>query len=262
MPRLTSGVTEALPSEVTRDAFLGGKIHVLQPRKGFRSGVDAVLLAAAVPAQAGNTVLELGCGVGVASLCLHARVHGLRLTGIEVQADYAALADSNVASNGADMAVVTADLRNLPADLRQRQFNHVMMNPPYFDRATGPSALDVGRDTALAGDTPLQDWLDVGVRRLAPKGAFTLIQHISRLPEVLGALQGRLGSLVVLPIAGREASAPNLFLLLGRHSGKAPFVLKAPLVLHSGDAHEADAESYTDRVQGILRRGEPLCIAD
>jgi len=251
-------VTSPQGNDVTRDAFLGGKIHVLQPRKGFRSGVDAVLLAAAVPAKAGESVLELGCGVGVAALCLHARVPGLVLTGVEAQADYANLATRNATSNHADLSVETADLRALPADLRQRQFGHVMMNPPYFDRTSGPAAQDHGRDMALAGDTPLGDWLDVGLRRLSPRGTFTLIQHITRLPEVLAHMQGRLGSMVLLPIAGRSGHAPNLFLLQGRHSGKAPFVLQDPLILHEGTAHTADAESYTAALQDILRNGAAL----
>jgi len=262
MLRSTLDVTETSDPEVTCDAFLGGKIHVLQPRKGFRSGVDAVLLAASVPARPGDTVLELGCGVGVASLCLDARVSGLRLTGVELQSDYAALAQSNATSNGADLSVVKADLQSLPADLRQVQFTHVMMNPPYFDRAAGPAAEDAGRDVALAGDTPLAAWIDIGLKRLSPKGTFTLIQHITRLPEVLSELQGRLGSLIVLPIAGRAISDPNLFLVQGRHSGRAPFQLLKPLVLHGGDTHTRDAESYTAEVKAILRSGAPLRIAD
>lgn len=256
------GRTDGIAADVSRDAFLGGRIHVLQPRKGFRSGIDAVLLAASVAAQPGDSVLELGCGVGVASLCLHARIPNLRLVGVEVQPDYAALAEQNVASNNAAMTVVTADLRTLPTPLRQQQFGHVMMNPPYFDRATGPASPNIGRDLALAGDTPLGDWLDVGLRRLAPKGTLTVIQHITRLPEVLGFAHGRLGSIVVLPIAGRSEHLPNLFLLQGRHSGKAPFSLRKSLVLHDGDRHLADEESFAPTVRAILRDGAALRITD
>ena len=78
--------------ETTNDLFLGGKVTALQPAKGYRAGIDAVLLAASVPAKAGETVLELGCGVGVASLCLAARVEGVEITGVELQPEYAALA--------------------------------------------------------------------------------------------------------------------------------------------------------------------------
>ena len=240
----------------TTDLFLGGQVKAVQPAKGYRAGIDAVLLAASVPAKTGETVLELGCGVGVASLCLAARIAGVAVTGVELQADYAALA----AQNG--LNVVNADLRALPADLRNRQFTHVMMNPPYFDRAAGSAAPNKGRDIAMGGDTPLGDWIDVAAKRLAPKGYFTMILRIERLPEVLAALIGRLGSVVVRPIAAREGSAPHLFLLQARHSGRAPFRLMSPLVMHDGTMHDADRENYTPQVRQILRNGAGYALAD
>ena len=84
-----------MTDQTTTDDFLGGLVSVIQPRKGYRAGVDAVLLAASIPAKPGQQVLELGCGVGVASLCLAARVPDLTMTGVELQSDYAALALQN-----------------------------------------------------------------------------------------------------------------------------------------------------------------------
>lgn len=242
--------------ETTTDQFLGGKVTAMQPAKGYRAGVDAVLLAASVPAKAGDSVLELGCGVGVASLCLAARVTGLDVTGVELQPDYADLARQN------ELEVVNADLRALPNELRNRQFTHVMMNPPYFDRAAGSSAPDTGRDIAMGGDTPLSDWIDVAAKRLAPKGYFTMVLRVERLPEVLSLLLGRLGSVVVRPISARAETPAHLFLLQARHSGRAPFRLMAPLVLHDGTMHDADRENYTAHVREILRNGAGFGISD
>ena len=250
----------AVTKDLTCDDFLGGKVRAWQPRKGYRAGVDPVLLAASVQAKPGQSVLELGCGVGVASLCLGERVPGLSLTGVELQPDYADLARRNALQNNANFDVITADLRALPADLRQRRFDHVIMNPPYFDRNAGTAAANQGRDTALGGDTPLTDWLDIGTRRLGPRGYLTLIQRMERLPEVLSALSGRLGSLILRPIAGRENRAPELFLLQARQEGRAPFRMATPLVMHSGATHAGDVESYTDAVRDILRNGAPLDI--
>jgi tRNA1(Val) A37 N6-methylase TrmN6 len=247
---------------VTNDAFLGGKVMAIQPAKGFRSGIDAVLLAAAVPARSGQTVLELGCGVGVAALCVNARVGGLRMTGVEVQASYAELARKNAATNDADLTIVNADLRALPSALRQRQFDHVMTNPPYFQREAGTAATDVGRDIALSGDTPMADWIDIAAKRLAPKGYLTLIQHMTRLPEILSLVHQRLGSIVVRPILARPDRDPELFLLQSRHSGRAPFRLAQPLLVHEGQNHSGDQESYTQQLQGILRGGASFDMAD
>ncbi len=248
-------------TDLTQDAFLDGRVHLWQPRKGYRAGVDPVLLAASIAAKPGDTVLELGCGAGAASLCLAARIADLSITGVEVQEDYAALARRNATENKADMTVVQADLRTLPSDLRQKQFNHVFMNPPYYDRTTGSGSDDAGRDIAFAGDTPLADWLDVGIKRLAPKGHLNIIQHISRLPEVLAMTQNRLGSLILRPIAGRIGASPQRFLLRGVQAGRGPFVMLPALILHEGAAHTADAESYTPQIKGILRNGEKLDLA-
>lgn len=250
-----------MTQDTTTDAFLGGKIHVLQPKRGFRSGIDAVMLAAAVPALPDQTVLELGCGVGVASLCLEARIGNLHLTGVELQSEYAVLAQQNATSNNSEMDIICADLRQLPAPLRQKQFNHVMMNPPYFDRTQGHAANDEGRNVALAGTTPLSDWLDVGIRRLAPKGTLTIIQHISRLPEVLSAIQGRIGSITLRPIAAQLTADPGLFLLQAKHSGRAPFIMSQPWIMHGADAANGNIESYTPDTKAILRDGAafPMC---
>lgn len=249
-------MTDAL----TQDDFLGGKIKIWQPRTGYRAGVDPVVLAASVPAKPGQSVLELGCGVGVASLCLAARVPDLQVTGVEVQADYAALARRNGSENKLSFDVVTADLRALPVDLRQRRFDHVIMNPPYFDRARGTASDDSGKDIAFGGDTPLATWLDVAAKRVGPRSFLTLIQRMERLPEVLRALEGRLGAFVVRPIAGRRARAPELFLLQARQEGKTPFRMAPPLIMHAGDTHQGDQESYRPEVARALRNGAELPI--
>lgn len=243
---------------LTRDAFLGGLVQIWQPRRGYRAGIDPVLLAAAVPAVAGQTVLELGCGVGVAALCLSARVPGLRLQGVEIQDDYAALARRNALENTAPLTVTLADLRALPDELRMQSFDHVIMNPPYFDRTVGTASDDPGRDIALGGDTALADWLDVAARRLGPKGVLTLIQRMDRLPEVLGGVQGRLGSIVVLPLAARDGVSAEMFILQARKSGRAPFRFAPQLLLHNGIELTRDGKKYSPIVTEILRNGAAL----
>jgi len=242
----------------TCDAFLGGRVQLYQPADGYRAGVDPVLLAAATPAQPGQTVLELGCGAGAASLCLHARVTGLSLTGVEMQPLYADLARRNAVLNGADMRVVDADLRHLPSDIKARGFDHVIANPPYYDRARSTSSINAGRDMALAGDTPLSDWIEVAAKRLAPKGYLTMIQKADRLPDILTPLMARLGSVRVRAIQPRVGRVAELVIVQARKGGRAAFVMEPPLIMHEGERHLRDGESYTAQVLTILREGGDL----
>ncbi len=245
---------------LTCDGFLGGRLRIWQPAKGYRAGVDPVFLAAAAPVRAGETVLELGCGVGTAALCLLTRVPMAQVTGLEVQLDYAALARRNADENRTALAVVEGDLTQMPTELRAQSFYHVIANPPYFDRTKGTAATDGGRDTALAGDTPLAAWIDAAVRRLKPGGRLTVIQRAERLGDLLKACDGRLGHLRLLPIAAREGRAAERILLHGRKGGKGALRLLAPVVLHDGARHERDGDDYSETARAVLRDGSGLPV--
>lgn len=243
--------------QLSRDAFLCGRLHLWQPVQGYRAATDAVLLAAACPAQAGQSVLDLGCGVGAASFCLATRVPGLHLAGLELQADYADLARRNAVENGIAMQVETGDLAAMPRALR-RSFDHVIANPPYYPKGGTPSP-DAGRATALqVGDAPLGAWVQAAARRLAPRGWLTLICGADGLPDVLAAMGDNLGSAAVLPLAPRMGKPALRIILRARKTGKGAFRLLAPFVIHAGDAHDGDRESYTPAANSVLRDGASL----
>lgn len=245
-----------MTGDLTHDAFLCGKLHLWQPTKGYRAATDPVLLAAACPAQTGQSVLDLGCGVGAAALCLGVRVPGLQLSGLELQADYAELARRNGAGNGMEFAVETGDLAAMPGPLR-RAFDQVIANPPYYP-AGGTRPPDPGKARALLIGTPLPEWVAAASARLAPGGWLTMILGADALPQVLGALAPKLGSAAVLPLAAREGRPALRVILRARKGGRGAFRLLAPLVLHRGPAHDGDRESYTPRAEAVLRGGAAL----
>ncbi|MGZ9812090.1 tRNA1(Val) (adenine(37)-N6)-methyltransferase [Pseudoroseicyclus sp. H15] len=242
----------------TLDAFLGGRLNLHQPARGYRAGTDPVLLAAAVPASAGDSVLELGCGVGTALYCLGARVPGLRLVGLELQAEYAALARRNAAENGMVAEIHEGDVTALPAALKAGRFAHVIANPPFFAPGAGKVAADSGRAAGRREAAPLEAWVTAGSRRLAPGGQFTLILRTERLAEALAAAHGHLGTPVVLPLTSREGRAAERVILRLKKGGRAGLTLLPPLILHQGAAHERDSDSFTDLVSRVLRDAAPL----
>jgi tRNA1(Val) A37 N6-methylase TrmN6 len=238
--------------ELTQDAFLGGKVQLLQPKNGYRAGVDPVFLAASVNASAGQSLMDLGCGVGAAALCLGARVPDVKLIGIERQAEYAKLARRN------GLETVCADLSNLPDEIRQQQFDHVIANPPYYDRKASVAADNLGREGALGEDTPLTVWMKVAAKRLKPKGHLHIIHRIERLPDLMAALPSMMGSLQVLPLAPRVGRKAELVILRARKDGRAAFELFSPRILHRGERHERDGDSYMPEIKAVLRDGAAL----
>lgn len=249
-------MTSILDCDLTRDAFLGGRVRAWQPKVGFRAGVDSVLLAAACPAGPGETVLELGCGVGVAALCLAARVTGAAITGLEVQSEYAALA----ARNG--LQVVEGDVAVMPETLRQMQFHHVIFNPPYFPPGQGAPAPNDGRQTARTEVLPLAQWFEAAEKRLRAKGTMTVIQRAERLPDMLAAVGPTMGQVEVLPLAPRTHRPARLVILRAKKGARAPFRLWPPLTLHAGKSHGEDAPDYTPVVHAALHDGAPLPFPD
>ena len=238
---------------VTRDAFLGGKVTVLQPKQGYRAAVDPVLLAASVDAQTGDSVLELGCGVGVALLCLSRRVPGLSAAGLEIQPELARLARENAALNGFEIDVTVGNVADAPAPLRQMRFNHVIANPPYHKLGSGLPPDNENRRLAETEYVPLACWTRFAARRLRPGGTMLMILPPARLSDFLSELPPSVGGVQVKPVRPRANSDANRVLLKARKGSSAAFRLAADFILHAGEGNDFSADANS-----VLREGREL----
>ena len=242
----------SMEPEPTEDTLLGGRVRVLQPRRGYRVAVDAVLLAAAIDAARGARVLDLGAGVGAVGLCLAARVAGCAVTGIEVQPALAQLAERNAALNGMSERVRTIihDLaRPLPSDLGS--FDHVVTNPPYLTAAVADPSPDPSKALAtVESSADLARWLAVAAGAAKSAGTLLIVQRSDRLEEIIGHLV-RLGwgdvAIKRLPPAARV-------LVRARRAAALRRVEVPPLVLHRADG------GYTDAAEAVLRHAAPLAF--
>ena len=249
---------DALVTDTTLDAFLGGRVLLRQPRVGYRAATDAVFLAAACPARARESVLDLGLGVGAAALCLLARVPGAEVTGLELQPDYADLARTNAKRAGAALDVMLGNAADLPDCLRERSFDHVITNPPFFEGGAGMPSEDPGRDTAFREAMTLARWLDVAQRRLRPCGSLTVVHRTERLAEILLALAPRCGGVRITPLQSRLGQPAKRVVVRANKGSRAPLVLDAPFTIHAAMRHEGDFEDLSEAALGILRHGHVL----
>ena len=205
--------------EFTKDSFLGGGIRIWQPKKGYRAGIDTILLAASVNVSAGQKVLDLGCGVGTASFAIGYRVKNVELYGIEIQKVFADLADLNSKENGIEFQIECTDISNLSSNITSKNFDHVIANPPYFDRKSSVRGINVSKEKSFGDTRPISDWLKVAAKRAKPKGFVHFIVRSDRLMEIFTNMPNSLGSLVITPVISRKNENAKLTILHAKKTG-------------------------------------------
>lgn len=230
-------------------------IHVLDKRValaqhsgGFQTSIDAVLLAAACPAKNGEAVLDLGCGVGSASLCLLKRVDGVHLHGIDIQDDVIKIAHDNANQN--DMAerarFEQADVR----DFKRLEFNHIICNPPYLEAGGHVPSPSGAKATAMGftnADVDLNDWVACAFDCIKGQGSLTMIHRADHIDDIIRAFGKRFGAIEIIPLWPKSGVDAKRVIVRARKHSKGAAKIHAGLVIHNGDGQ------YTDKAEEILR---------
>jgi tRNA1(Val) A37 N6-methylase TrmN6 len=252
------------PLDTSEDAVLGGRLRLRQPLRGHRVGHDAILLAAATGARAGEHAVDLGAGVGGAGLALAVRVPGLNVTLVEIDAALCALAAGNAGRNGLSerVSALTCDAEDIAAlaaaGLRPGSIDRVLMNPPFNDARRQNVSPDARRRLAHVADAGLlARWVATANGLLKPRGTLTLIWRADRLDDVLAVLSAAFGDVAVLPIYPR-AEAPAIRVLVRAVKGGQP---AAPVTL-SGLVLNDEGGKPTDAAEAVLRHAAPLALAE
>ena len=241
--------------QITEDALLGGRIRLRQPAEGYRAAIDPVFLAAAVPVQDGQVVLDVGVGVGAAALCLAFRMPNCRVVGIEIQPGLAALARENVQLNGLQgrVDVLTGNLSAPPPRLAPGSYHHVMTNPPFLSGGQSSPPPHAGKAIAhVESEADLQQWMRFCVNMLRPKGTLTVVHRADRLDDLLAALRGKVGEIALFPLWPKTGRSAKRVILRARKAVASPLDLLPGLVLHEDDGN------YTEAAKAVLWNGAGL----
>jgi tRNA1(Val) A37 N6-methylase TrmN6 len=243
--------------DLTDDAVLGGRVRLMQPRRGHRVGHDAILLAAATAAGPGEHAVDLGAGVGAAGLALAARVSDLQVTLVEVDPRLAEVAAENILRNDLSERVravaldVAAPARAFAAvGLSPGCAAEVLMNPPFNDPARHNRSPDPARRSAHM-DQELASFVACAGRLLTPDGAITLIWRADGLAYVLDSLSA-FGAIRLMPVHPRADAPAHRILLRAVKGSRAPLTLLPALTLNDADGRPTAA------AEAVLRDGAPL----
>jgi tRNA1(Val) A37 N6-methylase TrmN6 len=239
----------------TRDAFLGGRLVIAQPAKGFRAGLDSVLLGASVRRGEG-ALLDLGAGVGTAALVALRHAPALTATLADDDPESLALATENVAANGfadratalhLDIAAPAAARR--AAGLAANAYAMVIANPPFFGAGQGTVSPDNRR--AAARHMPaaaLDHWVRVAVTAATADGEIVFVVPAANLGAILAAFEPRLGAITILPLAPRPGEPANRILIRGVKQSRAPLSLLATRPIHGPEGH-----GFAPEIEAVLR---------
>lgn len=219
--------------------------------------IDPLFLAASLQPEPGTTILDVGAGIGAASLCLAARVPDCRVIGLEMQREAVRLAFDNVALNSmrGRVEILAGDLLRPPPRLAAGTFAHVMANPPYLERLDHkPSPIAQKAQSHGEGEAAFDHWVRFALLMVRPKGTLTFIHRADCLDRVLSCFSGKVGDIVVYPLWPGKDKPARRVLVRGRKNAKGGLRLAPGMVLHERDG------SFTREAEAVLRDGAALIL--
>jgi len=234
-------------------AILGGRLNLHHLYDGFQTSIDSILLAAACPIHPGQSLLDLGCGVGSAGLSVACRVADITLTGIDIQPNAIALARHNATCNTIDQTSFQA--QNIATYKEQNSVDHVICNPPYLPAGAHLRSPSASKATAMGFDQEmdLDIWIKTAHRALKNSGSFTMIHRADQLDTILRLYNRRFGAIEIFPIHPYGDQPAKRIIIRALKNRKTPLTLHAPLILHESKQNTDGTRHYTKQAESILR---------
>lgn len=244
------------------DEFLNGKIKIKQPVTGFRSGMDAVFLAASISGiKSGQKVLEVGCAAGASLFCLRWRLlqekMNLHYKGIDKQPALIALAHENMKLNNAqdDMSFEVENILHPSADFKNKKFDIVMTNPPFYEKGSVTLSENAQRKESFEEEGNLRDWILACRKKISPKGRLFMIHLAERMPEIMAILDQKFGNIHLFPLFTKPNQPAKRILI------SAQLDTKAKAQIHQGMMIRDQMNSDTSDAQAVLRQGAGLIFS-
>ena len=231
------------------------KISLISKTDGLTFGTDAFLLAAFIRPVRRGVAIELGTGTGIISLLCAARDRFAKIHAIEIQEDFATLAERNVRFNGMSdrISVHCMDIRDAKVEHFGKEVDAVFSNPPYMRTDSGKRNDSDYKYIArheVCGD--INDFCSAASRLLKHGGKFICVWRPDRLSELMSAMtQNRLEPKSMVFVHADDSAEPSSVLICAQKGGARGMRIMPPLLLHSSESKGERARVLSDRAQRI-----------
>ncbi|MCH4887371.1 tRNA1(Val) (adenine(37)-N6)-methyltransferase [Acidaminobacter sp. JC074] len=161
---------------------------IIQNKKWFSYGIDAVLLSHFAEIKDGDRIMDMGTGTGIIPLLLSLNHQVDKIYGIEKQDQVADMAHRSVKKNKLEdtIEIIKADVLELKNKFDAGSFDVIVSNPPYFKK--GNALINNGSVKAqsrheTSGD--LEDFIKTAALLLKNKGCFYMVHRPMRLVDII-----------------------------------------------------------------------------
>lgn len=225
-------------------------LKLIQNKKGFCFGVDAVLLSDyAKGIKKGSTVVDIGTGTGIVAILLCAKTNLKKIYGIELQEEVANIAQRNVELNGLDdkMEVVNINIKDVFSKLEKNKIDVIVTNPPYKKHDTGVKNLDTRQLISRHEvECTLEDIIKNASLLLKDLGEFYMVHRAERIVDIFVTLRKyKLEPKNIRFVHSKIGEKPNLVLVKAVKCAKEFLKIDKPLVIYGEDGN------YTDEIYEI-----------
>ncbi len=246
------------------DQFHRGQFHLVQPvGAGHRSGIDAMMLAAAVPRGFDGQCADLGAGAGAAGFAVLSRLSESRITLFEhdsfmVNCARLSLALPQNVGFRDRVTIVEADV-SLRGDQRQaaglinNRFDFAIFNPPFNDVSDRQTPDPAKANAHVMSTTLFEDWIRTAAAIVKPGGGMAMIARPQSLTDILNAIGRRFGALEIIPVHPHAEAAAIRVIVRGKKGSRARLNLLPAHVLHAkgSEAFLPKAEAVNNGLEGL-----------
>lgn len=226
-------------------------IKIFQKKRGFRFGMDAVLLANFVKILKIHNSIDLCSGTGIIPFIIAGKKEYKKILGLEIQSDLVEMANRSSKLNGLQGRVdfLECDIRDLEYLKTLPKADVITVNPPYkvnnsgilndneADRISRHEILCTLEEVILASFTLLKD-----------DGRLFMVNRADRIADVICMMREyRIEPKTIQFVQSKRSKEAHLFLIEGQKYGGKFLRIKPTLVIYDENSN------YTSEILEVYK---------